>query len=190
MYDVGYGGAAISDGKYKEGMVRVGTGVLEIVPAAVYPNIRSNPNHPHNIVLERDIRGNEILYRSMSQSDFAKFQRTGKMPATGETYISPSRAYSSGYEGVLVQIKVKPGTMSKLAENGVAGNSGTVNKVFPNMPRSSKGWTQRGQVQFKLEGQGKPNINSGQGVVNAGLGKGKALDNFNQSIVSFKTVKK
>ena len=190
VYDVGYGGAAIYDGKYKEGMVRVGTGVLEIVPAVAYPNIRSNPNHPHNIVLERDIRGNEILYRSMSQSDFAKFQRTGKMPATGETYISPSRAYSSGYEGVLVQIKVKPGTMSKLAENGIAGNSGTVNKVFPNMPRSSKGWTQRGQVQFKLEGQGKPNINSGQGVVNAGLGKGKALDNFNQSIVSFKTVKK
>lgn len=190
VYDVGYGGAAIYDGNYKEGMVRVGAGVLEIVPAALYPNIRSNPNHPHNIVLERDIRGNEILYRTMSQSDFAKFQRTGKMPATGETYISPSRTYSSGYEGVLVQIKVKPGTMSKLAENGVAGNSGTVNKVFPNMPRSSKGWTQREQVQFKLEGQGKPNINSGQGVVNAGLGKGKALDNFNQSIVSFKTVKK
>ncbi len=45
MYDVGYGGAAISDGKYKEGMVRVGTGVFEIVPAVVYPNVKTTGNN-------------------------------------------------------------------------------------------------------------------------------------------------
>ena len=41
MFDVGYGGAAISDGKYKEGMVRVGTGVLEIVPAAALGSVKA-----------------------------------------------------------------------------------------------------------------------------------------------------
>ena len=45
VYDVGYGGAAISDGKYKEGMVRVGTGVLEIVPAAVNIPNRTNTSN-------------------------------------------------------------------------------------------------------------------------------------------------
>lgn len=41
MYDIGYGGAAIYDGKYKEGMVRVAGGTLEIVPAATYPIIKT-----------------------------------------------------------------------------------------------------------------------------------------------------
>ena len=91
---------------------------------------------------------------------------------------------------VLVQVKVKPGTMAKLAENGVAGNSGTVQKVFPNMPRATKGWAERGEVQFKLEGQGKPQVNSGEGVVNTGLGKSKALDQFNNSIISYKVINK
>ena len=39
--------------------------------------------------------------------------RTNRMRATGETTTSPNRAFSEGYEGILVQFKVKRGTVFK-----------------------------------------------------------------------------
>ena len=39
--------------------------------------------------------------------------RTNRMRATGETTTSPNMAFSEGYEGILVQFKVKRGTVFK-----------------------------------------------------------------------------
>jgi hypothetical protein len=108
-----------------------------------------------------DAYGNEIFYRTMSLKDFAKMERTNKVPATGETFISPSEAYASGYEGVTVRVTTKPGTMQQLTDVGVSANPGTT-ALFPDMPSAVKGsWTSN-NAMLKLE----------KGVVNTGLGKG------------------
>lgn len=109
----------------------------------------------------------------MSPSDFAKLQRTGKLPATGETFISPSETYSRGYDGVLVRMATKPGTSQQLLDIGVTANPGTAN-LFPGMPSAAKGWTAN-NAMFKVEGN----------VVNTGLGRGSALGTFNRNIVLF-----
>jgi YD repeat-containing protein len=133
----------------------------------------SNPLSP---VLEFDAYGNEIFYRTMSPKDIAKMERTNKIPATGETFISPSEAYASGYEGVTVRVTTRPGTMQQLADVGVSANPGTT-ALFPDMPSAAKGWTSN-NAMFKLEGD----------VVNTGLGKGKALDIFNSNIVQYESI--
>jgi hypothetical protein len=119
----------------------------------------------------------------MSPADFAKMQRTGQVPATSETFVSPLEAYSAGYEGTLVRITVKPGTMDQLMSIGGTGNAGTAN-LFPELPRVSKGWTAN-NAQFKLEATNIPEINNSLGVVNTGLGKGEALKIFNSNIIKY-----
>jgi hypothetical protein len=146
------------------------------VPSSRAPN-------PLGVVLEFDAAGNELFYRTMSPKHFRILQRTGQLPATGETFISPMEAYSKGYEGVLVRITVKPGTADKLTGMGVYGNDGTA-KLFPDLPASFKGWNQS-NAQIKLEATGRPDINNGLGVINTGLGKGPALDTFNQNLLRF-----
>jgi len=123
----------------------------------------------------------------MSPQDFAKMQRTGAIPATSETFVSPSAAYSSGYEGVLVRVTTKPGTMGQLSEIGITGNRGTAN-LFPDMPSASKGWTST-NAQFKLEGTNRFDINNGLGVVNTGLGRGDALRIFNNNILQYERLR-
>jgi filamentous hemagglutinin len=135
------------------------------------PATRStNPLSP---VLEFDAHGNDLLYRTMKPTDFAKLQRTGKLPASSETFISPSEAYSRGYDGVLVRFTTKPGTMQQLADIGVTANPGTAS-LFPGMQSAAKGWTAN-NAMFKLEGS----------VVNTGLGRGNALTIFNRNIVQY-----
>ncbi|AJQ94186.1 hypothetical protein [Gynuella sunshinyii] len=140
-------------------------------------------------VLDFDAHGNEILYRTMSPADFAKMQRTGQVPATGETFVSPLEAYSAGYDGTLVRITVKKGTMDQLQTIGVSGNPGT-SKLFPDLPTETSGWTAN-NAMFKLEGsKGAKNahiraMNEGYGVVNTGLGKGEALKIFNSNILKY-----
>ena len=145
-------------------------------------------NSPHSLVLEKDVHGNEIFYRRMSKEDFIKFKRTGVLPATSETFISPLKAYSEqGYTGVLVKFTTKPGTMEVLKKIGTTGNSAT-GKLFPDLPRTNKGWTEKTQVQFKLEGQGKPHVNKGKGVVNTGLGKSGGKEAFEKQIIHFEKI--
>ena len=50
----------------------------------------------------------------MSKEHYDELLRTNKMRATGETTTSPNMAFSEGYEGILVQFKVKRGTIEKL----------------------------------------------------------------------------
>ena len=49
----------------------------------------------------------EVFYRTMSKEHYDELLRTNKMRATGETTTSPNMAFSEGYEGILVQFKVK-----------------------------------------------------------------------------------
>src|SRR5262249_31562840 len=56
----------------------------------------------------------EIIFRAMSEKHFERFKKTGKMPGTGETTTSPTREFSEDYRGVLVEFKLKPGTMAAL----------------------------------------------------------------------------
>ena len=140
------------------------------------PATRSS--NPLSQVLDFDAHGNEIFYRSMSPADYARMQRTGAIPATGETFVSPSQAYSAGYDGVLVRVTTAPGTAQQLSEIGVVANPGTAN-LFPGMPVAAKGWTAN-NAMLKLEGN----------VVNTSLGRGSALTTFNKNIVKFEQLPK
>lgn len=64
--------------------------------------------NPFSPVQQYDAYGNEIVYRTMSPEQFKQFKRTGIMPATTETSVSPVLEYSSKYNGITVKIVVKP----------------------------------------------------------------------------------
>lgn len=116
----------------------------------------------------------EVYYRTMSQKDYQTLVSTGRLPATSETFISPSASYASRYDGVTVQFTVNPGTTRTLTGMGVRDQSAALRGT--NMPSVSSGWSSS-NAYFKNEG----------GVVNIGLGRGRALSTFNQNIVSFTT---
>jgi hypothetical protein len=64
-----------------------------------------------------------------------------------------------------------------VASIGVRDGSAAASSAFPNMPLVSRGWTSTSAF-FKGEG----------GVVNIGLGRGSALNTFNDSILSWQAV--
>jgi RHS repeat-associated protein len=120
----------------------------------------------------------ETYYRTMSDEHFNTLQSTGKLSATKETFISPTQAFSEGYTGRLVKFTVRSGTTDKLAQIGVRDASAATRAAFPNMPLVSKGWT-RTAAFFKGEGASHINI---------GLGRGAALDIFNEGITAFEEI--
>lgn len=132
--------------------------------------------NPLSPVLEFDAFGNEIVYRTMSSEQYKLFKVTGVMPATGETSISPSLAYSSGYEGVTVRITTAPGTSAALQKIGIAANEPAAAQ-FSDMSMRPGSWVQE-NARFKVEG----------GQMTTQLGRGKALDIFNGNIVKFEVV--
>jgi RHS repeat-associated protein len=134
--------------------------------------------NPLSSVLEFDAYGNEIMYRTMSEPQFEKFSRTGKVPPNTETSISPSRDYSSKYDGVTVKITVQPGTSAQLQKIGIAANKPAATQ-FPGMSTRTGSWMQT-NARFKVEG----------GQMTTQLGQGKAIDIFNQNIVDFQLVPK
>ncbi|EPN9527348.1 hypothetical protein ACT5AM_002018 [Cronobacter malonaticus] len=83
-----------------------------------------------------------VFYRTMSKEDFAVLQKTGRMPGTTETTISPTREFSENYEGILVQFNLKPGTRAQLEGIGIRDSSDLAAATHPDMPRplKSKGW--------------------------------------------------
>ena len=128
----------------------------------------SNPN-PEN--------GTETYYRTMSEADYNSLLKTGEIPATNETFISPTQSFSEEYNGITVEFKVKAGTTNELANIGVRDSSRIVEDVYGNMPLVSKGWTAN-NAYFKGE----------NGQINIGLGKGTALDIFNNNIAGYELV--
>jgi hypothetical protein len=119
----------------------------------------------------------ETFYRTMSQADHQTLLRTGKLPPTAETFTSPTRAFSEAYEGVTVEFRVNAGTTESLSTIGVRDASAVARQAYPNMPTVSEGWTAQNAF-FKGEG----------GQVNIGLGRGDALDLFNNNIQSFEAL--
>jgi hypothetical protein len=124
-------------------------------------------------------RGGETYYRTMSRADADELLLTGRVPATRETFISPNRAFSENYEGVLVEFRLRPGTTQQLEVVGVRDASALTGSTYPGMPRVSRGWT-GSSAFFKAEG----------GQINIGLGRGTALDIFNENIRRFSVVRR
>jgi len=96
--------------------------------------------------------------------------------------ISPTRSFSEGYDGTLVEFTVNPGTRQQLADIGVRDNSPIVREEFPDMPPVSKGWKENSAF-FKGEG-GTENPQ-----INIGLGDGRALNTFNENIQGFRKLR-
>ncbi|ELY4221697.1 hypothetical protein SMY71_003439 [Cronobacter sakazakii] len=98
----------------------------------------------------------------MSKEDFDVLQKTGRMPGTTETTISPTREFSENYEGILVQFNLKSGTRAQLEGIGIRDNSDLAAATHPDMPSplKSKGWSFT-NARFKGEGD----------QINIGLGR-------------------
>ncbi|MGL5152766.1 MAG: hypothetical protein ACRC7N_19595, partial [Clostridium sp.] len=126
--------------------------------------------------------GTETLYRTMNQSDYEALAKTGNLRYTKETFTSTSQAYASKYDGILVEFKLKRGTMSSLEEIGARHTSNPkLRNLYPQMSelKDVKNW-RANNAYFKYE----------DGVLNIGLGgKGKALDIFNNNIIHFEVIK-
>ncbi|WP_234014002.1 RHS repeat-associated core domain-containing protein, partial [Cronobacter dublinensis] len=118
--------------------------------------------------------GTTKFYRSMSHEDYEYLRATGKLRGTSETFISPRRAFSENYEGVLVRFHLKTDALEQLKGIGVKDSSILTKLTYPDMPDVSKGWKDLNAF-FKAEGD----------QINIGLGKGKALDIFNEGIYKF-----
>ena len=116
----------------------------------------------------------------MSQADYDYLRMTGELPSTGETMISPTQAFSSNYDGVMVRFELNKGTTSALENIGLSNGDRAIlaRTVYPDMPYvSGIKWTE-GYAFFKAEGN----------QINIGLGKGKALEIFNSNIKSYEVV--
>jgi hypothetical protein len=118
------------------------------------------------------------FYRAMSAEHYAELVVTGKLAATGETFISPTLGFSQGYDGVVVQFTMGRGALSALENIGVRNASSLTEAAYGSMPLVEKGWAGENAF-FKAEG----------GQINIGLGNGKALDTFNSYIKAFSEVK-
>lgn len=116
----------------------------------------------------------EIIFRAMSEKHFKRLQKDGRMPATGETTTSPTRSFSESYDGVLVEFRMKPGTLAALEAIGVHDGTALVTGQYPNMPPTGPRWAEN-NARFKGE----------KGQINIALGRGRALDIFNDNIVGF-----
>jgi hypothetical protein len=122
--------------------------------------------------------GTETFYRTMSQAHYDQLLATEKLPTTVETFISPSLQYAQQYNGVTVQFGMRAGTTDSLLGMGVR-NAGLGGGAYDVLPLVQRGWGSSSAL-FKVEGD----------VVNIGLGRGSALNTFNNNIVNFNLVPK
>lgn len=149
-------------------------------------NSTSGSKKPAGPIVELDAQGNEIYYRTLSEQHLEILRNNFEVPPTSETFISPLQSYSQEYDGKLVRLTASPGTMNELSKIGVTANSGT-GLLLPDLPPARKGWKQNNAL-FKLEALKKPTINEGGGVINTGLGDGKALEIFNKNLIDFEVI--
>ena len=139
-----------------------------------FGNVKTNNGNLSNKeVLNED--SSEKYYRTMSESDYESLVKNGKISATGETFISPTESYSKKFNGIRVEFEVKSGTTNSLEGIGVKANTPFTNRKYYNMPNVEGGWNNN-NAYFKYEDL----------QVNIGLGKGKALDIFNNNIINFR----
>jgi len=128
----------------------------------------------------------EVFYRTMSKEHYEELVKTNRMPGTGETTTSPTMLFSESYEGVIVQFKVKRGTIDELRSIGVSDGHPLINQHFGKMPNNQDiggGWN-TSKARFKVETL----LSSKKKQINISLGKGEALDRFNSNIIEFKKI--
>ena len=118
--------------------------------------------------------GKTTYYRTMSEDEFAYLKTSKNLRAGAETFISPSSSYASSYNGLTVELTVRNRTINWLTKIGVRDGSALVGSVYPSMPLVSKGWMAT-NAYFKAE----------LGLINIGLGYGRALDIFNKGLIMF-----
>ncbi len=116
----------------------------------------------------------EVYYRTMSEKDYDYLRITGELPSTGETFISPTKSFSSNYDGVMTQLKVSKGTTKSLMEIGVSNNTSQSIRDFGRLPQVQSGWNVNNAF-FKGEGT----------QTNIGLGQGRGLEIFNYNLIEF-----
>ena len=124
----------------------------------------------------------------MTKTDLETLKSTGKLTASSETFTSPTLSYikNVGYNGTIVKFQMKTGTIEKLVKIGIRNDkTRKMMTNFSQMPpvNSVENWTQTSAL-FKTEG-----TKQGLQQINIGLGKGKALETFNENIVKFEIVK-
>jgi hypothetical protein len=161
---------------------------LDIVPIAGGVKIGARGDYA--------IRENaEVFYRGLSEGDFQFLLNTGKLRYTSETFTSPSleyiKAIGYGENGKIIKFYTNNGTLEALEKIGVRNDdSERMMSFFSDMPHvtSVNGWT-KNNAMFKTEGSTLPPPIGPTGQINIGLGKGTAIDIFNQNIKAFEVVK-
>ena len=125
---------------------------------------------------------------TMTKTDLEILKSTGKLTASSETFTSPTLSYikNAGYNGTIVKFQIKTGTIEKLEKIEIRNDkTRKMMTNFSQMPpmNSVENWTQT-RALFKTEG-----TKQGLQQINISLGKGKALETFNENIVKFEIVK-
>ena len=121
-----------------------------------------------------------VNYRTISSEHYEELSKTNRVLGTGKTTTSPTLDFSEKYEGYLVQFKVKRGTIKQLEKIGVAArNHREILRLYPSLGKDIAPWSEE-FARFKLE----------RNQVNIALGKGRALELFNDNIIEFKLVRK
>ncbi len=108
---------------------------------------------------------------------FKRLQKTGRLAGIGETSTSPTLKFTLDYDDVTVRFELEPGTLRKLEEIGVSDGTAFTRQQFPGMVEGVGPWNKT-HARFKTETL-KPD---GIPQVNIQLGKGKALDVFNDNV--------
>ena len=168
-------GAAVQAGETTGSVAAGATGSAAATTGEIGVPVWKSPN-PLSPVQQTDAFGNEIYYRTMSEEQFQYLERTGQLPPTTETSISPVLSYSSKYNGVTVQFTTTPGTSAQLQEIGIAANPPATAQL-PDLSTQTGPWMQT-NVRFKVEG----------GQMTTQLGQGAGINIFNQNIVQFQKV--
>ena len=119
-------------------------------------------------------------YRTISSEHYEELLKTNRVLGTGESTTSPTLDFSEKYEDYLIQFKVKRGTIKQLEKIGVAArNHREILRLYPSLGKDIAPWSEE-SARFKLE----------RNQVNICLGKGRALELFNDNIIEFKLVRK
>ncbi|MCG1041753.1 hypothetical protein KQH60_03855 [Mycetohabitans sp. B8] len=138
--------------------------------------------NPCDPILEYDVDKNELIFRSMSKSDYEHLKSTRELKPTTETSISPAIAYSLEYAcpeaSETIQFILKPGTSEELQTIGLSMGKAAEER-FPTMTKSLGKWAMT-NAQFKSEGK----------QMTTQLGQGDAINIFNKCIVDYKPIQR
>ena len=63
------------------------------------------------------------IKKLVKKADYDYLRMTGELPATNETFISPTYSFSSDYDGITVEFELKKETTNSLLEIGVGNNA-------------------------------------------------------------------